>query len=125
MRDPAFLFFGSATLCAVGGMVWGIAMAMSGDHLLASAHAHLNLVGWVSLAVVGVYYRLTPVANETRLAQLHAGIALLGLGVMVPGIVVVIQGGTPAIAACGAVLSLISMLIFAVTVFRQGFGTGR
>jgi hypothetical protein len=123
MRDPAFLFFCAAAVCATGGMLWGIQMAISGDHLLASAHAHLNLVGWVTLALMGLYYRLTPAANETPLAKVHAGIALLGVSVMVPGIAVVIHGGTPAIAAGGAFLSLASMLIFVTTILRQGLGS--
>jgi hypothetical protein len=122
MRDPAFLFFSAAAVCATGGMVWGIQMAISGDHLLASAHAHLNLVGWVTLALMGIYYRLTPAANETRLAKIHAGCALLGVSVMVPGIAIVIQSGTPAIAAGGAFLSFASMLIFITTIFRHGLG---
>lgn len=122
MRDPAALFFTAAALCATAGMIWGIQMAISGDHLLASAHAHLNLVGWVTLALIGLYYRLTPTANATRLAKAHAACALLGVAVMIPGIATVIQGGTPAIAACGAVLSLASMLIFVTTILRHGFG---
>lgn len=122
MRDPAFLFFCAAAICATGGMIWGIQMAMSGDHLLASAHAHLNLVGWATLALMGIYYRLTPAANGARLARLHAGVALLGVCVMVPGIAIVIQGGTPAIAAGGAFLSLASMLIFVTTILRHGLG---
>jgi hypothetical protein len=125
MRDPAFLFFSAAAACATAGMVWGIWMAMSSDHLLASAHAHLNLVGWVTLALIGVYYRLTPAANESRLAKVHAIIALLGVCVMVPGIAVVIQGGTPVLAACGAFLSLTSMLIFVSAIFRHGLGNRR
>lgn len=123
MRDPAFLFFCAAAVCATGGMIWGIQMATSGDHRLASAHAHLNLVGWVTLALIGVYYRVTPVANETRLAKVHAGLALPGVGIMVSGITIVIQGGTPAIAACGALLSLASMMIFLGTILKYGFGS--
>ena len=45
MRDTAFAFFLSAVLCAAFGMAWGIQMGISGDHLMAPAHAHLNLVG--------------------------------------------------------------------------------
>jgi hypothetical protein len=122
MRDPSFLFFTAAAICATGGMLWGIQMAISGDHLLASAHAHLNLVGWVTLALIGLYYRMTPVANDSRLARVHAFCALLGVCVMVPGIVLVIHGGTPVVAACGALLSLASMLIFLGTILRHGFG---
>ncbi|WSH31117.1 hypothetical protein U8P75_36830 (plasmid) [Rhizobium beringeri] len=62
MRDIAFIFFLAAVVCVTSGMVWGIQMAISEDHLLAPAHAHLNLVGWTTLALFGLYYRLTPTA---------------------------------------------------------------
>jgi hypothetical protein len=122
MRDTAFVFFAAATVCVLVGMFWGIQMSVSHDHSLASAHAHLNLVGWATMALFGIYYRLTPAANNTLLAKIQAGVAILGVAVMVPGIAIVIQGGTPAIAAAGSFLSVTSMAIFLYTVMRHGFG---
>jgi hypothetical protein len=122
MRDTAFVFFAAATVCVFVGMFWGIQMSVSHDHSLASAHAHLNLVGWATMALFGIYYRLTPAANNTLLAKIQAGVAILGVAVMVPGIAIVIQGGTPAIAAAGSFLSVTSMAIFLYTVMRHGFG---
>ena len=122
MRDIAFVFFLAAVLCVLVGMGWGIQMAISQDHLLAGAHAHLNLVGWTTLALFGLYYRLTPQAAGTRLAQLHAAIAILGVLVMVPGIAMSITTGEPALAAVGALLTALSMVIFLVTVLRHGLG---
>jgi hypothetical protein len=124
MRDAATTFFLAAVACALGGMIWGIQMAMSENHLLAPAHAHLALVGWVTLALFGIYYRLTPLANGTALSRIHALTAIPGVAVMVPGIAIVVQGGTSALAAAGAILSLTSMVIFFVTVLRRGFGVG-
>lgn len=122
MRDAAFVFFLAAVLCVFAGMIWGIQMAISDDHVLAPAHAHLNLVGWATLALFGIYYRLTPLANATRLSRIHAGVAILGVVLIVPGIAIAVRGGTPAIAAVGSILSLVSMAIFLVTVLRHGFG---
>jgi hypothetical protein len=122
MRDTAFVFFVAAVLSVVAGMLWGIWMAISHDHLLAPAHAHLNLVGWVTLALYGVYYRLTPPANAARLARVHAGVAIPGVVVMVAGIALVRSGGSASIAAVGAILSLLSAGIFLGTVLRHGFG---
>jgi hypothetical protein len=56
------------------------------------------------------------------LARIHFGVALAGLGLMVPGIVLAIHGTTEALAAIGSLLTLASMLIFLVTVFRHGLG---
>lgn len=121
MRVP-FIFFAAAALCVTGGMVWGIIMAASGDHALASAHAHLNLVGWVTLALFGVYYQLTPQAAATRLAKAHVGLALLGVALMVPGIVMVLTQRGEGVAIAGSMITLASMLVFLFTVVRHGFG---
>ena len=122
MRDIAFVFLLAAVLCVTAGMLWGIQMAISGDHLLAPAHAHLNLVGWATLALFGLYYRLTPSAAQGLLPRLHAVLAIAGVVVLVPGIAIVVSGGTPAIAAVGSLLTLGSMLTFLFTVMRYGFG---
>lgn len=123
MRDVAFVFFLAAVLCVSVGMAWGIQMAISQDHLMSGAHAHLNLVGWTTMALFGLYYRLTPQAAATWLARLHAGIAILGVLVMVPGIALAITSGESAIAAVGSVLTALSMTIFLFTVLRHGFGS--
>jgi hypothetical protein len=70
----------------------------------------------------GVYYRLTPPAKDTRLAQAHAGIAIVRVVVMVTGIAIVRGGGPATMAAIGAMLSLLSAGIFLMTVIRHGFG---
>lgn len=122
MKGVAFRFFISGVLCVTLGMAWGIQMAISDDHTMAGAHAHLNLVGWVTLAMFGVYYHLTPQAAAGRLAGVHFLIALAGVVVMVPGIAIVLSGGTMALAAVGSVLTLTSMVIFLVTVLGNGLG---
>ena len=112
MRDTACVFFLAAVLCVSIGMAWGIQMAISQDHLLSPAHAHLNLVGWTTMALFGLYHRLTPHAAATRLARLHTGTAILGVLVMVPGITMAITTGASALAAVGALLTALSMAIF-------------
>jgi hypothetical protein len=46
--------FPAAVLMVVAGMIWGIVMAISDDHRALPAHAHLNLLGWVSLFLFGI-----------------------------------------------------------------------
>jgi hypothetical protein len=123
MRDVAFVFFLSAVLCVTVGMAWGIQMAISQDHLLSGAHAHLNLVGWTTMALFGLYYHLTPHAAATWLARLHAGTAITGVLVIVPGIALSITTGASTLAAVGALLTALSMAIFLFTVLRHGLGT--
>jgi len=122
MRGIGFYFFVIAVLCVTLGMLWGIHMAISGNHTMAPAHAHLNLVGWVTMGLFGVYYTLTPSAAASGLAKVHLAIAVAGVVVMVPGIAIVLKGGTEGMAAAGSILTAASMLVFLYTVFKNGFG---
>ena len=116
MQGTAFRFFATATVFVVFGMAWGIHMSATGDHLHAPAHAHLNLLGWVTMALFGVYYHLVPSAGASRLALIHYAVATLGVLLITPGIVMAIDGTGEALAKAGSVLSILSMLIFLWTV---------
>src|SRR5918997_2955977 len=75
------LFIASAALCLVVGVGMGIAMGIAHDFHLAPVHAHLNLLGWTSLALMGLTYRAYPELAARRapaVAQyvLSAGSAL-------------------------------------------------
>ena len=54
------LSFQAAVVFVVAGMIWGIVMAISEDHSAMPAHAHLNLLGWVSLFLFGKSSYLLP-----------------------------------------------------------------
>lgn len=113
-------FLTLAVLAALIGMAWGLQMAISTDHLLAPAHAHLNLVGWVSLSLFAFYYHLMPAAAASGLAKAHLGLAASGVILMVPGIAIAINGGGEPLAAIGSILTFLSMLTFGVVVLRHG-----
>ena len=46
----------------------GIAMGASGDHTLLAVHAHLNLLGWVSMTLFGLIGMVYPTLTEGRAA---------------------------------------------------------
>lgn len=100
-------------------MAGGIVMAATQDHSLAPAHAHLNLLGWVSMAIFGFYYHLVPQAAAGMLAKLHLALSVVGTAVIVPGIVLAHSGGSEGPAKLGALLSIASILLFLVTVGRN------
>ena len=54
-----------AVVYLVIGVGLGIAMGMSGNHTQFPTHAHLNLLGWVSLALIGLTYRQFPDRRRT------------------------------------------------------------
>ena len=123
MKDTAFWFFALAALCVTGGMIWGIQMAASGDHTMVGSHAHLNLVGWVTMALFGLYYRATPAAAASGLARIHLILAVAGVALLVPGIAMAVTGQGEIVAIIGSFVTLASMLVFVFTVFRHGLGT--
>lgn len=60
-----------AVLYLLAGVGLGLFMAASHDHSMFPVHAHLNLLGWVSMALFGCFYRLWPAAASGRLAKVH------------------------------------------------------
>jgi hypothetical protein len=114
------LSFRAAVLCVLAGMAWGIHMAMSQDHSAFPAHAHLNLLGWVSLFLFGLYYRLHPALEHDKRAHTQVWSWLAGTVVMAIGVAMIHTGnasGEP-LAAGGSIIVLASMLLFAWMVFR-------
>lgn len=123
MKGIAFKFFIVAALCVTLGMVWGIQMSATHDHSLSPAHAHLNLVGWVTMGLFGLYYAVTPSASAGRMASIHFWLATAGVVLMVPGIVMALTERGEIFAIIGSILTLASMLVFLFTVARNGIGS--
>ena len=119
MKGIALAFFALALLAGLCGMLWGIEMAATQNHLMAPAHAHLNLLGWVSCAIFGFYYHLVPGASAGLLPRAHFVLAATGLVTIVPGIAIAVSGGGEALAGIGSVLTVLSMLSFAAVVLRR------
>jgi hypothetical protein len=114
------LSFRTATVFAIAGMIMGIAMAASRDHSVMPAHAHLNLLGWVSLFLFGIYYKLNPATDASRLAIVQVGVWCAGTAVLTIAVALIHLGYEAAdpIAAMSSLIVLASMVLFAVMVFR-------
>jgi len=116
------LCFRAATLIGMLGMLWGMAMAISGNHATFSAHAHLNLLGWVSLFLIGIYYRLHPALDQAGMTKWQARLWIVATLVMAVG-VALIYGGNPALGeilgGIGGIGMLLAMLAFVWIVWRQ------
>jgi hypothetical protein len=67
-----------STLLFLVGLTLGIVMGARHDFSLARAHAHLNLLGFVSLFLAGLYYNAVPAAVASKLAIVHAWRAVIG-----------------------------------------------
>jgi cbb3-type cytochrome oxidase subunit 1 len=116
MKSLPFWFVFLSALFGLAGMGLGIYMGISGDHTFTPAHAHNNLLGWVSMAIYGLYYRAVPAAAVSRLAVPHFLTAFIGALLFGPGLIIVATGGTEIIVQIASLLVILSMLIFAINV---------
>ena len=103
------------------GIILGIVMGIRQDFVLMPAHAHLNLLGFVTMFLSALYYRVVPEAAASGLARYQAIVSVAGAVVFPIGIACVLLGGhdrfEPVVVA-GALTVLLGMALFAVIVFR-------
>jgi len=114
------LSFRLAVLFVITGIAMGIGMAASQDHSIMPAHAHLNLLGWVSLFLFGIYYERRPALDSSRLALIQVGLWSVGTIVLTVAVAAIHLGYVAAdpIAAVASLVILAAMLLFAYFVFR-------
>jgi hypothetical protein len=103
------------------GLGLGIFMGIRQDFTLVPVHAHLNLIGFVTMFLTALFYRAVPEATELRLARYQAAVSVVGAVLFPVGIACVLLGGhdrfQPVVVA-GALTVLLGKLLFAVIVFR-------
>ena len=119
MNRLSTAFFGAAVLYALVGMCLGIWMGASGDHTLSPVNAHINLLGWASLALMGAFYGLAGDRAPKRLGWVNFGVSNLGNILSLPLLAMLLLGDTrvlPAMAV-GELLMVAGMALFAVSIF--------
>jgi len=118
MPRLSLAFFTAAAFCGLGGMIWGATMAQSQDFQLAPAHAHLNLVGWTTLSIMGTFYALAGEKASARLGWINFALSTLGVAVIVPALVKLLLGDHSAepIVIAGTAITILGMVTFVVSV---------
>lgn len=103
------------------GVLMGLYMSASGDHSLSPVHVHLNLLGWVSLAISGIIYHLFPLAAKSRLGKSHIWVYNIGVPLMMIGLAGYILG-FKAVAPCipvGGILTVLGAILFFLNVMTN------
>lgn len=117
-------FLRLAVIIALIGIGLGAFMGGSGDHTLVGVHAHINLLGWVSMFLYGLFYRIQPSAAVGLLPLVHFWFALAGFLIFMPSLAVVLTGTKSLMPLAeiglmtGPLLVFLGMILFAVIVFR-------
>ncbi|NTS31853.1 hypothetical protein HQ945_11360 [Phyllobacterium sp. BT25] len=121
MPNISQLFFKSAVIWLLIGIAAGLQMGMSGNHTVIAAHAHINLLGWVTSAIFGGYYALNPAKAAKRLAFVHYAVYMLGLIVMLPSLYFMERGNMQLepLVGIGSMVTFLGVLIFAVVMFSR------
>ena len=114
-------FLRIAVIYALVAMVLGIVMGISEDHTQMPTHAHLNLVGWASMALYALVYRQYPAAGQSRLALAHFWVANIGAVLLTAGVYVLMAGMTSLsfIVISGSLITILGMLIFTAIVYSK------
>ncbi|OES45669.1 cytochrome-c oxidase [Domibacillus iocasae] len=116
------LYLKIAVCYFVAGVLLGMTMGIIHDFRLTSVHAHINLLGWVSMALFGLIYHFYPAAAQTKLARIHFWLHNIGLPIMMMAIGFQIWTGDAAFmpaAIIGSLLIVIGVLLFAINLFKQ------
>jgi hypothetical protein len=118
-RLPAACFV-IASLTAVIGVSLGVYMGIGRDHTLAPVHVHLNLIGWVSLFLCGLFYKTHPSAIG-KTAVVQVAMLIVGYVAMLSGLAYYLLTGNEAVmplAIVGSLLVWLGILLFFLIVAR-------
>jgi uncharacterized membrane protein YgdD (TMEM256/DUF423 family) len=112
--------FRIAALYLLAGVALGMFMAATHNHAETPLHAHMNLLGFATLALAALWYRLQPEAADTMLAKAHFVLHNAGLPVMSGGLYFLLQGDAAAepVVAAGSTAVVVGILCFVLNVWR-------
>jgi hypothetical protein len=118
MSKIALAFFGAAVAYALAGMALGMVMGATEDHTLAPVHAHINLLGWTSLALMGAFYGLAGAQTPVRLAWATFAVGNLGNLITLPFLALLLTGHANVVPKLvfGEVLIVVAMAMFGISV---------
>ena len=114
-------FLRIAVLYFIAGVAVGLGMAMTGVTILRPVHVHLNLLGWASMMLFGLFYRAVPAAAETKLAKAHFWIYVPAHFVQMVTLTLYFLGHTaidPVLGLASALVG-IAVLCFATVVWKH------
>jgi hypothetical protein len=110
-----------AVVYLMAGVGLGIVMGATENFTLRPVHAHLNLLGWATLALAGLIYSVYPKAAETRLARVHFCLHNTAFPVMMGSLCFLLYGHSEVIPvlAGSEFVAAAGVIVFACNVFRN------
>jgi len=108
-----------AVLYLILGISLGIAMGASQNFTLRPVHAHINLLGWTTMALAGLIYSVFPQAGASRLARVHFWLLNLALPVMMGALSMLLLGhvAVAPVLAIAEIIGALAIVAFAANLF--------
>jgi heme/copper-type cytochrome/quinol oxidase subunit 1 len=115
-------FIKVASVYLLIGVSLGLYMGIAGKFQYTAVHAHINLLGWATMALFGLIYYYFPRAGDSGLGKIHFWLHNIGSVVLIIGMIFLANenenAGLP-FAIPGAILVIIATLIFLINVLRN------
>lgn len=113
-------FLRLGVLSALVGMALGVWMGANQDFVLRPVHAHINLLGFASMMLFGLFYRAFPAAGRGWLPMTHFVLSVLDFLILMPSLTLMLLQRPlfmPAMIA-SEIMLVASMALFVVIVFK-------
>ncbi len=123
MANLSNWYFRTAMLYILIGVTLGNIMGASGDHSLFPLHAHINLLGWVSMSIFAFFYRLHPAAAATRTAKAQFWVYVAGTFAQLILLFILLRGNPGVEPALGAASVIVGLAFLAFVVNAWKFTT--
>lgn len=113
-------FLRLGALSALVGMSLGVWMGANQDFVLRPVHAHVNLLGFASMMLFGLFYRAFPAAGRGVLPMAHFVLSVVGFLILMPSLTLMLLGKplfVPGMIA-SEIMLVASIALFVVIVFK-------
>lgn len=120
MPQISHWYFKAAVVFLIIGVAMGLQMSITNNHNVIGAHAHINLVGWVTSALFGAYFALNTAKAALSIARVQFLIHVIGTAVMTGSLYLLLQGNAAMVpvVAISSIGVAVGVLIFAYIVFK-------
>jgi len=121
------MYFRAAAAFLLAGIGIGLLMSISRNFDVASAHAHVGLLGWATPALFGTYFALAPERADTKLALAQYWIIVGSAAVMAVALTLLLLGyaGAEPVVAVASMAYALGAVLFAWIVFAPTHGVAR
>lgn len=109
-----------SAIYALIGVLIGSDLAGRKDYSLVPSHAHILVVGWLTLFAYGIFYYVFKDVSMQRTARLHAWTSLIGGGAMPLSMMIYYKSMntfTTILFISTATVLLLAIILFAILVF--------